>query len=158
MTKKYGNWSPSVLSVDSIRYLWYRLQSLTARIRQIKAMKKYFDLSLLPKAISQFTILSDTHYTISDGIGFHEFASRSKQTKRAATALTMAASLPSDFTVHLGDLVQDFPGTASFTRALKNSMEQIRDRGLKPYFVPGNHDVGDKPDPTMPTHPTEKKT
>ena len=120
-------------------------------------MKKYFDLSLLPKAISQFTILSDTHYTISDGIGFHEFASRSKQTKRAATALTMAASLPSDFTVHLGDLVQDFPGTASFTRALKNSMEQIRDRGLNPYFVPGNHDVGDKPDPTMPTHPTEKK-
>ena len=94
---------------------------------------------------------------VTDTAGSNEFPSRSKQTNRTATALKTAASLPNNFIVHLGDLVQEYPGTEFFGLAMSSSLKQIRDSGLNPYYVPGNHDVGDKPDPTMPTHPTEKK-
>ena len=120
-------------------------------------MKPHFDLSFLPKALSQFTILSDTHYMVTDTAGSNEFPSRSKQTDRTATALKKAVSLPNDFIVHLGDLVQEYPGTEFFGLAISSSLRQIRDSGLNPYYVPGNHDVGDKPDPAMPTHPTVRK-
>ena len=119
-------------------------------------MKQYFDLSLLPKALSQFTILSDTHYMVSDASISVEFPSRSKQTNRSALALKAAASLPNDFTVHLGDLVQEYPETEFFVEAINKSLQQIKASGLNPYYVPGNHDVGDKPDPAMPTHQTNK--
>ena len=112
-----------------------------------------FDLSLLPPAQLQFTVVSDTHYMLDPGDAPVEFASRRHQTQRAAIALHLAASLDIDFAVHLGDLVQEYPDTPDFSRALDEALSQLQASGLQPRFVAGNHDVGDKADPTMPTHP-----
>ena len=112
-----------------------------------------FDLTLLPPAQQQFTILSDTHYMLDCGDAPLEFASRRKQSQRAGAALHLAAQIDSDFTVHLGDLIQEYPDTPDFERALDEALHQLEASGLKPHLVAGNHDVGDKADPTMPTHP-----
>ena len=111
-----------------------------------------FDLSLLPKAQLQFAVLSDTHYMLDPGDAPLEFESRRKQSQRTGVALGLAASFGADFAVHLGDLVQEYPDTPDFERALDEALVQLAASGLAPHLVAGNHDVGDKADPTMPTH------
>jgi len=118
-------------------------------------MSTSFDLSLLPDAEHQFTVVSDTHYMIDPGRTPLEFESRRHQSGRALAALRLAAALPNDFAVHLGDLVQEYPDTPNFARALAEALEQLRASGFAPHYVAGNHDVGDKPDPSMPTHPVD---
>jgi 3',5'-cyclic AMP phosphodiesterase CpdA len=116
-------------------------------------MPPAFDLSLLPTAPYQFTIVSDTHYMLDPGSAALEFESRRHQSGRAFAALRLAAALPTDFAIHLGDLVQEYPDTPNFARALDEALQQLHDCGFAPKHVAGNHDVGDKPDPAMPTHP-----
>ena len=112
-----------------------------------------WDRSLLPAADFEFVVLADTHYMIDPGDGPVEFSSRRLQTERAASAWEQVASLECPHVFHLGDLVQEFPGTGDFSRAMTSAIEQFSQLGLSPHFVAGNHDVGDKPDPTMPTRP-----
>ncbi len=112
-----------------------------------------FDRSLLPEALCEFVVLADTHYLIDPGDVEVEFESRRHQSARADVAWRMVASLDCPRVFHLGDLVQEFPGTDDFPRALGEAIEQFRSHGVDPHPVAGNHDVGDKPDPTMPTRP-----
>ncbi|MFP6768965.1 MAG: metallophosphoesterase [Planctomycetaceae bacterium] len=112
-----------------------------------------FDRSLLPEAVCEFVVLADTHYMIDPGDSEVEFESRRRQSARADVAWRMVASLGCPRVFHLGDLVQEFPGTDDFPRALGEAIEQFRRHGVDPHPVAGNHDVGDKPDPTMPTRP-----
>ena len=51
----------------------------------------------------------------------------------------------------LGDLVQEIPESERFERAVAEACQQLERCGVRPRHVAGNHDVGDKPDPTMPT-------
>ena len=119
-------------------------------------MSLIFDLSLLPEASHQFVVLSDTHYMVDPGSAPLEFESRRHQSARASVALQTAAALPCDFAVHLGDLVQEYPDTPDFERALDEALAQLRESNFAPQHVAGNHDVGDKPDASMPTHPTDE--
>jgi len=113
-----------------------------------------FDRSLLPDALAEIAILADTHHTRPDDPSTVEFASRKKQAARARHALDLAASLGTDDMVHLGDLIQDYPDGSDFAQSFAKVGKELRQRhpGLK--LVAGNHDVGDKPDVRMPTHPT----
>ena len=120
--------------------------------------KPLFDHSLLPKAQIQFVVLADTHHMLDPGDGPLEFNSRRKQSQRAGAALRLAAGLDADFAVHLGDLIQEYPDTSDFQQALDAAVAQLEASGLKPYLVAGNHDLGDKADPTMPTHPVTTET
>ena len=82
-----------------------------------------------------------------------EFPSRAQQSQRAGAALRLVAALEPDFVVHMGDVVQEYPESAGFVPALDQALEQMAACGVQPRWVVGNHDLGDKPDPTMPTHP-----
>ncbi len=117
-----------------------------------------FDRRYLPTADHEFVVITDTHYMLDVGDAPLEFESRRKQTARAGVALSLVAALDVDHVVHLGDLNQEYPETPGFDQAQTEALAQIRDLGLSPYFVPGNHDVGDKPDPTMPTHDVSAET
>ncbi len=112
-----------------------------------------WDRSLLPAADFEFVVLADTHYMVDPGDGPVEFSSRRLQTERAASAWEQVASLECPHVFHLGDLVQEFPGTGDFSRAMTSAIEQFSRHDISPHVVAGNHDVGDKPDPTMPTRP-----
>jgi len=113
-----------------------------------------FDRSLLPEALAEIAILADTHHTRPDDPSTVEFASRKKQAGRARYALELAASLDTDAMVHLGDLVQDYPDSPAFAASFGRVEKELKRRHPDLNLVAGNHDVGDKPDVRMPTHPT----
>jgi hypothetical protein len=109
------------------------------------------DTSFLPAAELSFVVVTDTHHMLDPGAQRIEFESRRWQAGRAAHALARIASLDAAFVVHLGDLVQEFPGGPGFEESLAAALDQFEQAGVKVEQVAGNHDVGDKPDPTMPT-------
>jgi hypothetical protein len=112
-----------------------------------------FDRSFLPEAVLEFVVLTDTHYMVDPGDAPLEFESRRKQTARVEHALRLATALGTPFMVHLGDLVQEYPGTELYARALAEARAQLARHGATIRHAAGNQDVGDKPDPTMPTLP-----
>ena len=112
-----------------------------------------FDRSMMAPAEFEFVVLADTHYMLDPGGRALEFESRRKQTARADAALKLAASLGADFIVHMGDLVQEYPETRRHKEAIDRAREQMARLDAEVFLVAGNHDVGDKPDPTMPTRP-----
>lgn len=116
-------------------------------------MHTLIDRSLIPRAHCEYVVVADTHFMRPPGSRRLEFASRRLQTARTQIAVRLLTALEPDFVVHLGDLVQEYPDTADFEPALEEALGQLRSTGLEWRFVPGNHDVGDKPDPTMPVHP-----
>ncbi|MBU10211.1 MAG: hypothetical protein CME13_19835 [Gemmatimonadetes bacterium] len=116
------------------------------------------DTSLLPAADFEFVVVADTHYFAdpgrADARAVAEFPSRGVQGERSAAVWRTIADLDPTFIVHMGDLVQEYPGRPDFSRAQTEALAQIDAVGLRSrtHFIAGNHDVGDKPDPTMPTH------
>ena len=115
-----------------------------------------FDRTLLPPARLEFVVVADTHYMADAGDAPLEFESRRRQGERAGRAWLAIAALDPAFVVHMGDMVQEFPGRPEYDRTVREALGQIRDAGLwdRCRFVAGNHDIGDRPDPTMPTGET----
>ena len=110
-----------------------------------------FNKSFLPKALFEFVVISDSHYMLDPGGSSLEFENRRKQSARREIALRMAAALTPKFVVHNGDMVQEYPDNLErFHKSMDESLEQMRACGIEPYYVAGNHDIGDKPDPTAP--------
>ncbi len=108
-----------------------------------------FDHTLLPDAAFEFVIISDTHYMQVPKSGRVEFSSRLTQSARSEVARALIAALDVPLIVHLGDLVQEFPGSPNFneSRERARALWTALDADVK--WVSGNHDVGDKPDPTL---------
>ena len=96
----------------------------------------------------EFVVMADTHYVLPEKANSGEFETRRFQTARIGEALELARRLAPSFVLHLGDLVQEFPGTADFPESLRQAKAQLDGAGLVMHHVAGNHDVGDKPDPT----------
>jgi hypothetical protein len=114
-----------------------------------------FNRSFLPPALFEFVVVADTHYIRDPDI--YASGSDSQDPRftrdwpaRADRALQLAAALEPAFVVHLGDLAQEFPGKADFEISRQEALAQIRGYGLRPYHTPGNMDIGDKPNPTVP--------
>ncbi len=112
-----------------------------------------FDRSFLPPAAFEFVVVTDTHYMIDPGGQAVEFNSRRRQTARAEFALRRIAAMDAPLVIHLGDLVQEFPERPVFRQAVDEALAQFERCGVSFRLVAGNHDVGDKPDPTMPADP-----
>ena len=108
-----------------------------------------YDRRALPQADLEFVVVGDTHYM--HDVDDVEFASRRKQTARVEAAIARINAIDPDFVVHLGDLVQAYPGSGGYEPALEEALVQLEQIEAETHFVAGNHDVGDKPDPTMPT-------
>lgn len=106
------------------------------------------DRSNIDRSPFEFIVLADTHYVLPEKANSGEFATRRFQTARIGTALRLAERIDPSFVLHLGDMVQEFPGTTDFPEALRQAKEQLDASGLHIHHVAGNHDVGDKPDPT----------
>jgi hypothetical protein len=85
------------------------------------------------------------------------FQSRRQQSARARVAFQQIAALETDFVLHLGDLVTSFPDRPDFKEAMREALTQMESSGIQLRKIPGNHDLGDKPDPTMPTSPVNSE-
>lgn len=109
-----------------------------------------FDRSFLPEATLEFVVLADTHYMFVDEDEAVEFPSRRRQTARSDRAVALINALDPSFVVHMGDKSQAYPGSDGFDEAVRAAEERLDRLEPERYQVAGNHDVGDKPDPTMP--------
>lgn len=92
-----------------------------------------------------FGIVTDTHIRDPSGDLSSPFPVNDKANGRARFAVELLAASKPDFVVHLGDVVHPLPHTQSFVPAVREAHRILQP--LKPnlYFVPGNHDIGDKP-------------
>ena len=109
-----------------------------------------FDRSFLSPAQLEFVVIADTHYMLDPTGRQVEFDSRRRQSARTEHALQLVAGLEAPLVIHMGDLIQEFPEQPAFAQARAEALAQMASHGVEPRFVAGNHDVGDKPDPTMP--------
>ncbi|MBL4575657.1 MAG: metallophosphoesterase [Opitutaceae bacterium] len=117
-----------------------------------------FDRSLHEPALLEFALVADSHFTEAKSKGSKEFPSRAKQKGRAEMVWELVADLKPEFVLHMGDVVQEYPGVEEFRESFQAALAQMQACNSKVHFVAGNHDVGDKPDLTMPTHPVEKES
>jgi len=91
-----------------------------------------------------FAIISDTHIRPRDGDQSSPFPVNLKANARARFAVQEIVRRRPAFTVHLGDMVHPMPSLPTFPRAAAEARRILAP--LDPLkFVPGNHDVGDKP-------------
>lgn len=121
-----------------------------------------FCTAFLEKSLFDFIVITDTHYMRVPAGAALEFGNHAKQAARTKVALHLAADLRdrlgTAFVLHLGDKCQAYPGTEAFHTAMNEAVAQMRDAGLEAMrHVAGNQDVGDKPDPTMPTEPVSRE-
>ncbi len=91
-----------------------------------------------------FGIVADTHIRDPSGDLSSPFPVNDKANDRARFAVGLMAASKPDFVVHLGDVVHPLPHTRSFVPAAREAHRILQP--LKPnlFFVPGNHDIGDK--------------
>lgn len=111
--------------------------------------KVMFDRSLLEKALFEFVVVSDTHYTNIPPDEQVEFESRRRQSARSEVARAFIDGLEVPLVMHLGDLVQEYPGSPRFEVSRAHAMHLWSNLSSEVRWVAGNHDVGDKPDPTL---------
>ena len=101
--------------------------------------------------VFRYAIISDTHIRPS-GESSSPWKTNLQTNDRARwVAHTINAHSP-DFIVHLGDIVHPVPHLPTYGSASKVAREIMGSLEAPYYFVPGNHDVGDKDNPTVPSY------
>ena len=97
-----------------------------------------------------FGVITDTHIRAPEGDQSSPFPVNDLANDRALFAARVLAEHSTLFNVHLGDMVHPLPGMPAYSSACETALEIFKP--LKPdlYFVPGNHDIGDKPMPGLP--------
>lgn len=104
----------------------------------------------------RFAIITDTHIRSPRGDLSSPFPVNEKANARAEYAVGMIKAADPVFTVHLGDVIHPLPHMPSAADAIDEAKRLLEP--LKPnlHFVPGNHDIGDKPSKLMPAGPVEQ--
>ena len=103
----------------------------------------------------RFAILTDTHIRSPKGDLSSPFPVNEKANARAEYAVGMLKAAEPDFTVHLGDVIHPLPHMPSAADAIVEAKRILAPLLADMKFVPGNHDIGDKPSKLMPAGPVE---
>ena len=92
-----------------------------------------------------FAIISDTHIRALSGDQSSPYAVNEKANGRARFAVQLIAAEQPDLIIHLGDMVHPLPHMAAYLPASEEAKQIFRPIAAGLHFVPGNHDIGDKP-------------
>ena len=108
--------------------------------------------------MTRFAIITDTHIRAPGGDLSSPFPVNLKANARAEFAIGMIAAAKPDFTIHLGDVIHPLPHMPATKEATSEAHRLLAP--LKPnlHFVPGNHDIGDKPSDLMPAGPVDDES
>jgi predicted phosphodiesterase len=91
----------------------------------------------------RIAVLGDTH--IEPAAGAEPRANR-----RSRAAIARLGALRPDLVVHLGDIVHTLPALPGQDAAWDVAAAMLADLPAPLVATPGNHDIGDKPNPSMP--------
>ncbi len=107
--------------------------------------------NLHPEPLFRYAIVADTHIR-PQGESSSPWRTNLLTNDRARWVAEQVNSHRPDLVVHLGDVVHPVPHLPTYGSA-SNVAKEIMGRVKAPlYYVPGNHDVGDKDNPTVPSH------
>jgi 3',5'-cyclic AMP phosphodiesterase CpdA len=98
-----------------------------------------------PSPLFTFAIVSDTHIRPPGGDESSPFPVNLRANARARHAIREIARHAPSFTIHLGDMVHPMPSLPTFAPAAEEAKRIFAPLAADLHFVPGNHDVGDKP-------------
>lgn len=97
-----------------------------------------------------FAVMADSHFHPADGPAEATHGSDAWFNERNAAVVSWLRQVDPAFVVHLGDLVHPIPGRPAHEPALDAAQACLGALGCPVHVVPGNHDVGDKPQPWAP--------
>ena len=92
-----------------------------------------------------FAVISDTHIRALSGDQSSPYAVNEKANGRARYAVQLIAAQKPDLIIHLGDMVHPLPHMAAYLPASEEAKKIFHPIASELHFVPGNHDIGDKP-------------
>ncbi len=102
-------------------------------------------------------IITDTHLRAPEGDQSSPFPVNNRANGRARYAVEVVLAHKREFTVHLGDVVHPLPELPAFAPACQEAHRVFSPLQPKLHFVPGNHDIGDKPGLASPAGPVTEK-
>ena len=113
-----------------------------------------------PRKHPQFTfaIVSDTHIRPAELDESSPFPVNDLANDRARYAIAAIAKEAPDFVIHLGDMVHPLPHLPTYLDACTEAHDIFAPLSDAMHFVPGNHDIGDKPNPDAPAGPADDTT
>ena len=100
-----------------------------------------------------FAIITDTHIRAPEGDLSSPYPVNEKANGRARFAVEVIRANQLDLTIHLGDMVHPLPHLPSYKSACDEARRIFRPLEPGLHFVPGNHDIGDKPASASPAGP-----
>ena len=92
-----------------------------------------------------FAVITDTHIRAPAGDQSSPYAVNERANDRARYAVACIAAAQPDLVIHLGDMVHPLPHMAAYLPAGEEAMKIFQPLASAMHFVPGNHDIGDKP-------------
>lgn len=92
-----------------------------------------------------FAIVTDTHIRPPGGDDSSPFPVNDLANDRARYAIAAIARHEPEFTIHLGDMVHPLPHLPTYAPAAEEALEIFTPLRDQLRYVPGNHDIGDKP-------------
>ncbi len=99
----------------------------------------------------RFAIISDTHIRPS-GESSSPWKTNLMTNDRARWVAHKIDSYDPDLVIHLGDIVHPVPHLPTYGSASNVANEIMESIHAPLYYVPGNHDIGDKDNPTVPAY------
>jgi 3',5'-cyclic AMP phosphodiesterase CpdA len=105
-----------------------------------------------------FAIITDTHVRPAELDQSSPFPVNDLANDRARFAIAAIAAEKPPFVLHLGDLVHTLPHLPTYQDAAAEAREIFSPVADKLHVMPGNHDIGDKPNPDAPAGPADAET
>ncbi|SDS99100.1 metallophosphoesterase family protein [Bradyrhizobium canariense] len=97
-----------------------------------------------------FAVIGDTHVKPESGDQSAPWKVNEAATARARWVSREIERYRPDFIVHLGDLVHPVPELSTFGEAVELTRQIFQPFHNRLHIIPGNHDIGDKPNRAMP--------
>ena len=112
-------------------------------------MARYFTRRR-PDPLFSFAVIADTHMRPERGDNSSPWAVNKLANGRARYVVQRVNGLNPDFVIHLGDIVHPVPVLPTYERAARVANRELAKLNAPLHMIAGNHDVGDKPNPSMP--------
>jgi len=104
------------------------------------------------KPIFTYAIISDTHMRPEGGDESSPWEVNKYANDRARWVIDRINRSDPEFVIHMGDIVHPFPHLSTYSTASEAALRAHGKLNDPVYYLPGNHDVGDKKNPMMPAH------
>jgi len=95
--------------------------------------------------VFSFGIITDTHIRAPSGDLSSPYQVNELANERARYAIALLAAQQPEFVVHLGDMVHPIPSMQVYDAACETAKTIFKHLDAPLHYVPGNHDIGDKP-------------